>query len=227
MVMTIDPGDHQRVTAAVREVETRTSGEIVTIAARSSDHYLDMVLAWGVLAVFLALATLAALPPPMVERLHGAALGWQAQLSHGEALAALILLLAVKFGAVCWIVSLRPVRLALTPRAIKARRVRARAIDCFRVGAEWRTVGRTAVLIYVSLAEHQVEIVADRAIHSRVEPEEWGRIAAGLVDALKDGRPGDGLVAAVEQSGELLARHFPPDVRNPNELPDRLIETGQ
>src|SRR3546814_1730236 len=88
-------------------------------------------------------------------------------------------------------------------------------------------IWRTAVLIYVSLAEHQVEIVADRAIHSRVEPEEWGRIAAGLVDALKDGRPGDGLVAAVEQSGELLARHFPPDVRNPNELPDRLIETGQ
>src|SRR3546814_3391925 len=85
-----------------------------------------MVLAWGVLAVFLALATLAALPPRTVERLHGAALGWQAQLSHDEALAALILLLAVKFGAVCWIVSLRPVRLALTPRAIKARRVRAR-----------------------------------------------------------------------------------------------------
>src|SRR3546814_7955622 len=69
MVMTIDPGDHQRVTAAVREAETRTSGEIVTISARSSDHYLDMVLAWGVLAVFLALATLAALPPRMVERL--------------------------------------------------------------------------------------------------------------------------------------------------------------
>src|SRR3546814_12122342 len=69
----------------VREAETRTSGEIVTIAARSSDHYLDMVLAWGVLAVFLALATLAALPPRMVERLHGAALGWQAQLSHDEA----------------------------------------------------------------------------------------------------------------------------------------------
>src|SRR3546814_1764663 len=91
----------------------------------------------------------------MGERLHGGALCGQAQLSHDEALAALILLLAVKFGAVCWIVSLRPVRLALTPRAIKARRVRARAIDCFRVGAEWRTVGRTAVLIYVSLAEHQ------------------------------------------------------------------------
>src|SRR3546814_17437516 len=106
----------------------------------------------------------------MVERLHGAALGWQAQLSHDEALAALILLLAVKFGAVCWIVSLRPVRLALTPRAIKARRVRARAIDCFRVGAEWRSVGRPAGLIYFSLARPQGENAAPTALHSQVGP---------------------------------------------------------
>src|SRR3546814_7225509 len=68
MVMTIDPGDHQRVTAAVREAQPRTSGEIVTISARSTDHYLDMVLAWGVLAVFLALVTFAPLPPRMLER---------------------------------------------------------------------------------------------------------------------------------------------------------------
>src|SRR3546814_14089649 len=105
--------------------------------------------------------------------------------------------------------------------------MQARAIDCFLVGAEWRTVGRTAVLIYVSLAEHQVEIVADRAIHSRVEPEEWGRIAAGLVDALKDGRPGDGLVAAVEQSGGRLARHFPPALRTLQELTERSREKSE
>src|SRR3546814_20795377 len=87
--------------------------------------------------------------------------------------------------------------MALTPRQVKARRVRARAVDYFRVGAEWRTVGRTAVLIYVSLVEHQVEIVADHAIHSRVPPENWGDKAAALVDALRDHRPGDGLVDAV------------------------------
>jgi putative membrane protein len=227
MVIEISAADHDRVSAAVRAAEMCTSGEIVTIAAQRSDHYLDVVLAWGLLAIFLVLATLAAYPPSIVERLHGMALGWQAHLSHTEVLVALILLLAVKFGFASWVVSLWPVRMALTPRRVKAKRARARAIDYFRVGAEWRTVGRTAVLIYVSLAEHQVEIVADAAIHSKVAPEAWGHIAVALVDALKDGRPGDGLVAAVEQSGELLARHFPPAGGNPNELPDRLIEIGR
>src|SRR3546814_6568201 len=116
--------------------------------------------------------------------------------------------------------------MALTPRQVKARRVRARAVDYFRVGAEWRTVGRTAVLIYVSLVEHQVEIVADHAIHSRVPPENWGDTAAALVDALRDDRPGDGLVDAVGRLASLLAVHFPPAEGNPNELPARLIEVG-
>src|SRR3546814_1917116 len=58
-----------------------------------------------------------------------------------------------------WLILLwRPLRLALTPRAIKAQRVRARAIDLFRVGTEARTIGRTGLLLYVSLREHRADI---------------------------------------------------------------------
>lgn len=224
--MQISPTDHDRVSTAVREAESRTSGEIVTIVADRSDSYRDVVLGWALGAVFAVLTGLASMPESWVESLRALALGWQIRVDHHElllALAALLLTAAVLAGllAAPW-----PMRMALTPRRVKIRRCRARALDYFRVGAEKRTIGRTAVLIYVSLAEHQVEIVADQAIHSRVAPESWGEAVAELVDALCEGRPGDGLANAVARVGSLLADHFPPDRSNPNELPDRLIEVG-
>lgn len=220
----IDADDRKRISAAVHEAERRTSGEIVTVLARRSDDYRDVVLAWGSLAIFMALGLLASVPTGWVEALRTFALGWQARISHHELLAVMILWLALKFIGACLIVSIWPVRMALTPPRLKARRVRARALDYFRVGAERRTAGRTAVLIYVSLAEHRVEVVADRHIHSKVAPERWGEAAAVLVNAMRDDRPADGLVEAIGMVGALLAAHFPPSDDNPNELPDRLIE---
>src|SRR3546814_12578496 len=80
-----------------------------------------------------------------------------------------------------WLILLwRPLRLALTPRAIKAQRVRARAIDLFRVGTEARTIGRTGLLLYVSLREHRADIVADEAIAAKVAPAAWGETMAAL-----------------------------------------------
>lgn len=225
-MLKISPTDHARVSAAVREAESRTSGEIVIIVADRSDNYRDVVLGWVLGTVFAMLTALASMPERWVERLRVMTLGWQLRVDHHELLFALAGLLAVAALLAGWLTALRPVRMALTPRRVKARRCRARAMDYFRVGAEKRTIGRTAVLIYVSLAEHQVEIVADQAIHSRVAPESWGEAVAELVDALREGRPGDGLVKAVAMVGALLAEHFPPDHGNPNELPDRLIEVG-
>ena len=94
----------------------------------------------------------------------------------------------------------------------------------FRVGAERRTRGLTGILIYLSLAEHRAEIVADRAIADRVAPEAWGDAMAAMLAEVRDGDVAGGMAAAVEQVGTLLAAHFPKSDANPNELPDRLIE---
>ena len=80
------------------------------------------------------------------------------------------------------------------------------------------------MLVYLSLAEHRAEIVADKAIADQVEPEVWGEAMAELVDEVKAGRPGAGLARAVELVGAVLAHILPPKSDNPNELPDRLIE---
>jgi len=110
------------------------------------------------------------------------------------------------------------------PGALKHRRVRERAVMSFKIGAERRTHGRTGVLIYLSLAEHRAEIVADEAIAAKVSPEVWGEAMATLVGGIRAGQAAGGLVGAIEQVGVVLAAHFPRAEDDINELPDRLIE---
>jgi putative membrane protein len=105
-----------------------------------------------------------------------------------------------------------------------AGRVRARAIDLFKVGAEAKTLGRTGILLYLSLREHRADIVADEAIASKVSAEVWGDAMAALIERVRAGRPGEGMAEAVAYMGVILAEHFPRGSENPNELPDRLIE---
>jgi putative membrane protein len=102
--------------------------------------------------------------------------------------------------------------------------VRRRAIALFRVTCERRTRGRTGVLLYLSLAERRAEIVADEAIAGKTDPEDWGAAMAALIDAVKAGRPGEGMTLAVEGIGAVLARVLPPEADNPNELPDSVVE---
>ena len=118
----------------------------------------------------------------------------------------------------------RPLRLALTPGATKTRRVRRRAIMVFKAAAERRTVGRTGILIYLSMGEHRAEIVGDEAIVKVTTPETWGEAMAALLVEVKAGRPADGIVAAIGEVGEVLAEHFPRSAADTNEIPDKLIE---
>jgi putative membrane protein len=114
--------------------------------------------------------------------------------------------------------------MALTPASTKNRRVRRRAIELFRVGAERRTHGRTGILLYLSLREHRAEIVADEAIIGKVSADVWGEAMADLVTEVKAGHPGAGMAKAVSRIGGVLAEHFPKSHTDQNELPDRLIE---
>lgn len=216
--------DHARVSAAVAAAEAGTDGEIVTIVAPASDRYNDVPLHWALIVLFLGLASFAAFPNLLLWT-HGLIVrGWPGDASLAEHLTVLMVLLALKFLAARLIVGLWPVRLALTPAATKARRVRRRAIELFRIAAEQRTRRATAVLLYLSLAEHRAELIGDATINAKVTPEMWADAMAALLAATKDGRVGDGMVDAIGQVGTVLHAHFPRAADDTNELPDRLIE---
>lgn len=216
--------DHVRVTEAVAAAERASDGEVVTIVAPRSDSYHDVALHYAVLAMLLVPAAAAVVPQSSIDWGLALVLGWNASLSFRLLMLLILVKMAVVFLIVRFALSWMRLRMALTPAATKTRRVRRRAVELFRAGTENRTKGRTGILLYLSLLEHRAEIVADEAIHSRVEPEVWGEAMAVLVDEVKAGRTGEGMARAVEKIGEVLARCLPPTLDNPNELPDRLIE---
>jgi putative membrane protein len=216
--------DHARVTAAVAQAEGASDGEIVTIVAPRSDAYHDVGLHYAVLAMLLVPALLGVIPQGWIDWGLGQFAGWNEGVARWVAMAILFVLLTLMFLAVRFALAYMPLRMALTPGATKERRVRRRAIELFKVGAERRTMGRTGVLLYLSLLEHRAEIVADEAIASRVEPDVWGEAMAVLVENVKAGRAGDGMALAVEKIGAVLTQHFPKSSADINELPDRLIE---
>ena len=98
--------------------------------------------------------------------------------------------------------------------------MRQRAIMMFSKLRLWDTEHNNGVLIYLLLAERDIELVADRGINQHVNPAEWEAIVQRLSSALHDGRLEDGLTQALEEVSAILMRHFELKTgeKNPNEL---------
>jgi len=100
---------------------------------------------------------------------------------------------------------------------------RERAREVFAAHGVWNTEENNGVLVYVLLAERRVEIVADRAIDSRVAAHEWQAICDDMHAHFRDGRYEQGALAGVRGVGALLERHFPGRPEGRNELADRPL----
>ena len=100
--------------------------------------------------------------------------------------------------------------------------VRERALMMFSKLRVWDTEHNNGVLIYLLLAEHSIDIVADRGLLAHVSTTEWQQLIARMSCAFRAGQFEQGLDSAVDQVGALLCHHFPaqPGMQRPNELPD-------
>ena len=103
----------------------------------------------------------------------------------------------------------------------RLRLARERALEVFAELGVWNTRERNGVLIYVLLAERDVEIVADRGFDGRVSESEWQRVCTLIEREFATGRWRDGVLVGVEAVTALLAREFPADGPNSNEQVDR------
>jgi len=224
VVMRLTEDDRAKIAAAIAAAEANSNGEIVAVATPISDPYHDVGLHWALVPLFAVLAWAAWRPSALIWWYNFLLGGWQPDPTLSQLLTLLMVFAALKFTVALLILKWMPLRLALTPGATKHRRVRRRAVSIFKAAAERRTAGRTGILIYLSMAERRAEIIGDEAITKVTTPETWGEAMTALLVDVKEGRVADGIVAAVERVGMVLAEHFPRTADDINEIPDKLIE---
>lgn len=226
--MRLTPEDHARIRAAIEAAERRTSGEIFCVLADRVSLYRDVSLGWATAAalllplVLIPLGFEAAWLPGVADSWQTAHLAAQ-QVEVGQTLAAYAVLQAAVLVAVFLITSIPAVNRWVTPGVVRQARVRRAALQQFLAHGLQDTEHRTGVLIFAALSDHQVEVVADQGIHSRVDADVWVEAVADLTRALRQSRPADGFEAAIGRVGSVLAEHFPPGVANRDELPNRLV----
>jgi len=222
--------DRTRISAAINEVEQKTSGEIFCVLAKDVSRYREVPLLWAAVAAF-------AVPPLLVLLgLHRLALGsiftsWTDESAHAteglilRALASFELVQAAIFLAVALIVAMPGVRRAVTPGALKTYRVRQAARRHFVAVGARLSQAEPHILIYASLADRRVELVAHDNIHKAVGEGPWSQSVAAVVEGMTKGKPADGFVKAIAICGKALAQHFPPDGTAKNRLPNTILET--
>jgi len=105
----------------------------------------------------------------------------------------------------------------------KGQSARERAIDVFSQLRVWDTEHNNGVLIYLLLADRDVEIVADRWINAKVRPEEWEKICRAMEISFKQENYEGGVVSGIEVVTTHLAKHFPATGADRNDLPNNPV----
>lgn len=228
MVIKLTPQVQSRIGDAIAAAEAKTSGEIFCVLARRVSSYRDISLGWAAGAALLL--PLGLIPfgfdPAWIPGLGD---GWQAaHLSStdvvvGQSLAAYALIQSAVFVATFLLTAIPGVRRIITPRSVRRARVRRAAMEQFLAHGLHITRERTGVLIFAALSDHQVEVVADEGIHSKVDQAVWADAVEALAKGMKNNDPAAGFEVAIGLCGEVLAEHFPPRASNPNEIEDRLV----
>jgi putative membrane protein len=195
--------DEKRIAEAIRAAEQKTSGEIFCVMAIASSNYRFVPIARAALVALAVPLPLFYFTPLWAEQIYFAQL-------------AIFLACAVLF-------SLPGLRFALVPRWIKRDRAGVEAKRQFAAHGLHLTQQRTGVLIFASIAERYVEIIADSGINDKVSPEVWDKAVKAMIAKIKQGQPFEGFLEAIRICGEVLAKHFPPGAINKNELPNKLV----
>jgi putative membrane protein len=182
--------EHLRIDGAIARIERNTTADLDILVTRASDHYALYPLVWAGFGALLV-AGLAALFRPELKSL--------------SLILIELMVLIILTPLFDWL----PIRLWLVPTHVKhthARQLAHREFDAHFTGARAR---RKRVLLFASLGEHYVEIIADHDTHARVPADAWNKLVGDFSATVKMGHVADGLLAAIESCGTLLKSHYP------------------
>ncbi|WP_319469842.1 TPM domain-containing protein [uncultured Pseudodesulfovibrio sp.] len=190
----------------VMDVEKRTSGEIVPVIASASYDYPRASHIGGLALGILGAAGLATL------------LGREDMWVFIGLFLAAYVLISRLLGAV------PALRKPFISKREMREEVEEAAVTAFYLNGLHRTRDLTGIIVYVSVFERSVRILADKGINDKVDPQVWEEVVAEITRGIRDGRPGEALCQGVKRCGDLITEHFPIKHDDTDELPNLIIE---
>lgn len=204
----ISESEKTQISDAIAQEEQRTSGEIVAMIVKRSSvsGHVPLTLTLFIYVLFLVFE----LPNHV----------WISEQGYSW----IILAAAVAtYAASFWLAKLNLIQRIFTPVNDLIFQVERRAILEFQQAGIQATDGKTGILIFISLFERRVVVLADATISAKLPPATWQELCKNLTAKIKQKESAQGIVEAVKNCGSILAEHFPINAGDRNELPNHLI----
>ncbi|NRA88798.1 MAG: TPM domain-containing protein [Rhizobiales bacterium] len=206
------------ISQKISQAEAKTSGEIMVVLAKQSDDYQYIPILW---------AALLALSVPLIfiiNRFFNDFLQLDLVLGNYGYLNIVYFVQLAVFVIAMLLVQYSGIKYKLVPKYIKHRRARRLAREQFMAQEIQATAERTGILLFISLAEHYVEVIADKAIYEKLDNGVWQDIVDALIVEIKQNNMNDGILSAIDAIGVLLNEEFPLNTEKlANELPNHLV----
>ena len=210
--------DLKKISSAVKEAESKTSGEIATAIIKESYNYAVYELLFAVIIGFIYFVVMMFFVGNIESRLQS--LFWDCHIGH----------LLIFYGFSTFLVialfyflgNISTIDRLIVSKKIRQQKVKERALRHFMESGVYNTKDRTGILIFISILEKRVELLADSGINEKILPEKWQSIVDNIIQGIKKKNVTSHLIESINECGELLTKHFPIQPDDINELSDEI-----
>jgi putative membrane protein len=208
----------REIEARIEAAESASDAEIVPVVVVESHDYAFYEFRVAILLGLLTFLACLVWIHPLENLLQSNLWGYQAyHLVLATGLLAFGVMLVVYL-----LVNIPWLDRQVIPGRVMAQRVRERALRAFAESKVSHTEKRLGLLIFVSLLERRVEILADTGLSGKIAPEIWQQIVSDMGRIMHQAGWVDGVLHGVEQAGQVLAVHFPASGSRSNRLADEV-----
>ncbi len=212
------PKNLENINNAVKKAERKTTGEITLSVIKESYDYTAQELMFGIIGGFFYFIIMMFFTAKVESLIQGMFWDYSPHyilIFYGFSTFLVIFIFYL-------IANLTFMDRLIVSRKLMRKKVNERAIRHFMESGVYNTKDRTGILIFISLLEKRVELLADRGISKKISQEKWNSIMEHIIEGIKTNRFVDHILEAISQCGNLLSQHFPAHPDDVNELGDEL-----
>ncbi len=197
--------ENVQIAGAIEEVEKNTAGEIAVMVVDESDSYPEGNILSGVIIGGLVSLIVT-------------------EFFFADSLTIFMIFFAAFSLAIGWMTEYFPaLKRTFIPRNRMDELVREQAVQSFYEKGLHKTMDATGVFFFISLFEHKVWVLADSGIYGRISQQELQLYASDMADGIRQGNAAEILCRKITSLGEVLAKHFPVNPDDENELSNQVI----